>query len=602
LGRKGVSEALAAAFVLGSIIVLLLPIMLELPKVISPKPVSPEAKTLFVQAATGYAMQNLMNVYAVLVNSSGVLTLRIEIIPRSHMVIERAFVWSPPYLARISTSPPLPVAAAPGATLVIDANVTRFAKLLARGVATLLLYTGSGAVIRAPIVSTSTLQRILSSYSGSNTTPSYAYTLLTGALLSRLSNENLTQSLSQLFYIGNVTTQNSQLLEVPTRSNPGEGMESNYPLVLLLDLKNVTVWSGYVSGYGSVVVEPMNSNMLFVGKSSDGKYVMFMTMVNFGYSPYYDVYPEYMIGYCTSTTCDYVNLYYLCPAGARIKIMGFTPEEPPLGAWLYPYTLRWELANHVYAECWGSSCVGTNQSAEWIYIIPPTPDTGWTYYGVMDSFAFYGHADEVRIYCRYSPSYTGTEETSYEPYLVIGNFGFGYGLWFVTNDDGFGWNYTPNDVLKGYYYTYDLEDASTKPLVLISKSPVINNSEVYAVDIGLVVAFMDDAADDAAGTSDNGQRPIITVGLVDADTGQIVSNVSIPFSVLTRVEDTYPPHVGLYSTSIFIPVPPPSTVGSRKFLVFVSIRDPYFMDYGDYLNDIDYIVGLLYLGVLLYGR
>ncbi len=339
--RKGVSEALAAALVLSSIIILLLPLLLGLPKVIAPKPPSLEARTLFTQAAAGYAMQNLMNVYAVLINSSGSLLLRIELVPRTQMVIDSVYVWSPPHLAKIAVEPKLPVKIAPGARIYLEANVTSLSDLLSRGIATLVICTESGAIIRAPIVSASTLQKLLSTYTAGNTTPSYAYTLLSGSILSKLSNENLTQSLSTIFYIGNVTTQQSQLLAIPTKSNPGTGMKSNYPLKLMLDLKNVTIWSGYIGGWGNPYITPMNSNMLFVAKSSNGKYILYISTVNYE-SLDADTAPSFNLGYCTSTGCNPINLYYYCKYGARVKIIGFKPLPPPLNSQVVPSTL-WYL-------------------------------------------------------------------------------------------------------------------------------------------------------------------------------------------------------------------------------------------------------------------
>ncbi len=603
---KGVSEALAAALVLGAVIAVLLPALLALPTILRPEPPSRSAKTLFLQEASGYAAQNTFSAYAVLSNVSGSLTLRIVIDSQRGVTVDHVYLFKPPYLIELGTNARLPTKVVPGVENVIEVNVSKYSSLLSKGVATLIIQSSDGAVIRLPIVPTTMLQSLATSYTSStNLSQSYAYQIFSGAT-TELSNENLSQSLSQIFYIGNVTN-NYELINVPTYGNPGVGMRSTYPMVLTYDLSNVLVWTGkYVSvwwGWGGYkAVMPMNANILFVGKSGDG-IDMVINMVNFGYSDL-GISPQYYLGYCTADgNCGYLDIYYLCPAGARIKIIGFEPAKPTWDVWLYA-SLNQPLGSFIYAKCWNDYCVATNASGTYVYIIPPLGSSDyWTYYGSMDSFLFYGYAKEVRIYCKVYQNDVSNGETSYEPYVFVGNFGLGYGIWFLTMDDSLGWYDDPNDVLKyGYYYTYDVEDGSTKPLVLIAKSPVINNSVVRAVDISLILAFMDNAGDDAGDTTDNGSRPYVIVGLVDADTGKIVTEVPIPFSVLTRVEDTYPPCIGTYSATFFIPVPPPSAVGQKLYLPFVAIQDPYFKDAYDNANDVDVILGILYFGVILYGR
>ena len=599
---RGLSEALAAALVIGAMIAILLPTLTILPSMIQPRPPSQNVKTLFLQAASGYAEQTTFRAYAVLSNASGNLLLRIVVDSQRGLTISKVLILKPPYLLRIETSPSLPLRIPPGSEAVLNATLTQYSRILASGVATLIIQSSSGAVIRLPIVPASMLQNLAQNYQTStNFTQSYAYTILSSSL--RLSNANLSQSLSQLFYVGNITS-NYSLLTVPTYSNPGKGMVSTYPMILALDLHNVVVWTGeYATFWGSgyIIVEPMNANMLFVGESGDGV-DMVINMVNF-YESYVGVTPNYYLGYCTEDgDCSYMNLYYFCPAGARIKIIGFEPEKASWNVWLSGYIyLDKPLGSFVYAKCWNGVCIGTNASGTYVYILPPDDDD-WTYYGEMDSFLFYGFAKEVRIYCKVYPDAVPNGETSYEPYIFVGDYGLGYGIWFLTMDSSFGWYDDPNDELKGYEYTYDVEDGSLAPLVLIAKQPSINNSVVKAVDISVILAFMDNAADDAEGTTDNGSRPYVIVGLVDAETGRIVTKVSIPFSILTRVEDTYPPHIGIYSASFFIPVPSPTSVGNRLYLPFIAIQDPYFRDEYDYANDVDVVLGVLYFGVMLYGR
>lgn len=203
-----------------------------------------------------------------------------------------------------------------------------------------------------------------------------------------------------------------------------------------------------------------------------------------------------------------------------------------------------------------------------------------------------GSADRVEVYCLSVSS----GASSYEPYILFMNT--------VKRHTTGALLFNTIDVVWGDRNTQDdsgLLDVSRYPLALLFKSPEldIDNNNTKAVLIAINYRFFDNSGDDFGQVTED--RPIIIVGVVD-DEGNVVAYRSFSFRELTRYEDTYPPTAQAQSAVAFIPIPAPTSVGLRKFYIFISIQDPYLRNNSNNnIDDLDVMVFIDSIEVILYS-
>lgn len=297
---------------------------------------------------------------------------------------------------------------------------------------------------------------------------------------------------------------------------------------------------------------------------------------------------KYIIEFSYSTDkvniLDVGNMEYdlggVCPYGYRVKIIGYTGR---IG--LY------QVSNDT-----SRTITPLQDPAALLYNYDPLHDN--YRYLILN-----GHADTVRVYCR-SPIY---KTSSYAPYIsyVATQPGSNYAnILFTFEDVYFGWANTYNDIIKSrWYYIGDLEDDfSESALVFVYKGNdlVISNTNSSAIAIVLNYRFHDNEGNDYSGVTED--RPIMVVGLVD-EHGYVLSYRTYTFRELTRYEDTYPPTSEAQSSLVFIPLPPSSIVGEKRYYVFLLIQDPYSIETSgqQIVDDVDYVLYISDLSVLLFG-
>lgn len=203
-----------------------------------------------------------------------------------------------------------------------------------------------------------------------------------------------------------------------------------------------------------------------------------------------------------------------------------------------------------------------------------------------------GFADRVEVYCLSGSSGV----SSYEPYILFMNT--------VKRRAAGSLLFNTIDVVWGNRNTQDdsgLLDVSRYPLTLLFKSPEldIDNNNTKAVLIAINYRFFDNSGDDFGQVTED--RPIIIVGVVN-DEGSVVAYRSFSFRELTRYEDTYPPTAQAQSAIAFIPIPASTSVGLRKFYIFISIQDPYLRNNSNNnIDDVDVMVFIDSIEVILYS-
>ncbi len=281
------------------------------------------------------------------------------------------------------------------------------------------------------------------------------------------------------------------------------------------------------------------------------------------------------------------STYCIGSQGIRVKIYGFISSNPSGIAYITGD--RYRFGSGVWIR-------NVSQNvAEYMFL-------GNTSSGTV---TLSGIADRIEIYCRD----TSKSSSSYVPYLLLGvnKEVTGYaGILFTTEDRGYGWRNTYNEYFYSTSGTPYLQDWSDKSLVLVYNGVVLMNGDkpscsgnmcnASSIAIMINYAFHHNEYDDENGVSID--MPIMIVGLVDDD-GNIVVRRDYTFRELTRYEYTYPPIAQLQSSVVFIPIPPYSVVGLKKFYVFIAIQDPY--SYNGYLDDLDLTLYIDNLSILIYS-
>jgi hypothetical protein len=232
---------------------------------------------------------------------------------------------------------------------------------------------------------------------------------------------------------------------------------------------------------------------------------------------------------------------------------------------------------------------------------------GFWYYGYSVDLTVYinGHASKVVAYQR-SPAgnIPPGSDTSYEPYLLLGDFdgNFINELVYVTEDatyDG------PGDVDDhgARRTSVELWDQSTTPLILIIPGSQASSDEYGAVQIKFSYYVHDNSWDPYQLNDNYDTRDIITVALVDASTGEIVVSKTIGYQEITFLHQTVIDDFSegnKYFTRIFtsltLPIP---NVSGKIYYAIIMIEDPYGNENG--YNDADFTIGIEVIDVQLYS-
>jgi len=323
---------------------------------------------------------------------------------------------------------------------------------------------------------------------------------------------------------------------------------------------------------------------------------------------------NYSVGACNTLIKSFTPDY-----GWRVKIIGFKPT-PTLNLTI-EYDYEGDGVYNIQTLS-NSSALG----AWWLF--------GYTKYNDdpinIIKITLKGEAKEIRLYA----TEVGFPETSYEPYLIVADIdgNFMPEIVFDDIDQGFGYSTSCDDaipliyeisgifsssklLLSGGYCILDYSSTAFW-LNLTGNRYLLNGKRYAAVELNTRIYFIDNSLDtntqtglfgvildiiSGASKSDitDKSKVILGIYLVNMNTGQIVSSREFTYEDFDQFEYTFPPSRNFITISVVMPLPN----DEGPYYIAIKIQDPYSISTtSDYTDDLDFIIGVEWLGVTLYTR
>lgn len=206
-----------------------------------------------------------------------------------------------------------------------------------------------------------------------------------------------------------------------------------------------------------------------------------------------------------------------------------------------------------------------------------------------------GLADRVVIYT--SSGYEGS--SGLDPYIFVGDLD-GNGnveTLLITQDFTYGNSSTINDRsppgLPWSFYVVD----STRPMRMVFRNVPIDSRNYSVAVLSLRLFYWDNSLDDI---NEANNLILVKAGLYDPATGRLEYEVSIGYYELCRYRQVSPFSASYIVKDFLIPIPNTN----KTYYVALEIMDPYYYEAssGEFINDIDIIIGIEYASIFLSSR